>query len=248
MRIFDLGFSKIQDIVDQCADVVVESATQYGIIGFLSGLTLILAFFFVPFLKPKRRFFKVMNLFNLIYFPSLFAVVFGIYGGIHAADKFSENQIKETVVPLTKMAFPAFQIYLATEVNVKDPNVTLESSISEFAGVINFKPKDDSWFEEQKADIANSQVPKSIGWGIQAVVDAEINERGYENVRRIEVANHMSFLKLKYSFWRDVEARTQAYADHYFMQQYTKWFFLTLGMASLLFFQIMVVLFRPGNK
>jgi hypothetical protein len=148
---------------------------------------------------------------------------------------------------MTKLSFPAFQIYLATKVDLKDSTITLNDAIGNFAGIINFQPIDDTWLEEKKTDMANSQVPLAMGWGIQAIVDAEIVDRGYENVTRIAVADHMSFLKLKYAFWKDVELRTQHYADLYFMKQFMKLLFLSIGMGSLLMFQIMVLLFKPRD-
>ena len=247
MGLLNLGFGRIRELVNQCADSIIEGATLWGVIGFFLGLLIVLMIYLIPFLKPKSRFFKIINVFNFIYFPALFCLMLGGYGGISYAHKYVAKQIKETVVPMTKLSFPAFQIYLATSVDVKDTSISLNDAVNDFAGAISFKPKNDTWLEEKKTDMANSQVPKAIGWGIQAIVDAEIVDRGYSNVRRIEVANHMSFLKLKFSFWKDVELRTQTYANLYFAKQYMKLFFLSIGMGSLLVFQVMVLLFKPKD-
>ena len=245
MGYFNLGIGRIQDIVDGCTYYVLEGAYFYGALGLFAGFLLVLIINLVPVFKPKTKFFKVLNLFNFIYFPALFALALGGLGGLYHGDNFIKKEIKETMVPMTKLIFPAFQIYLATDVDVKNTDITLNDAIENFTSSIKIKPKDDSWLEQQKVRIANDQVPKGIGWGIQSVVDAEIVDRGYENVRRLEVANHMSFLKLRYIFWRDVEERTQAYSDRYFMQQYLKLLFLVFGFGSLFIFQIMVLLFRP---
>lgn len=247
MKLFEAGFERIMELVNVCVDRIFEGALFWGIIGIIIGLVILFLINFIPTLRPKRKFFKILNIVNILYLPLFFGITLGGFGGIKAAKVYLNSQISETIVPMTKMSFPGFQIYLATDETAMSSKITLEEAIVEFTKIIDFHTDSDYWLDKQKIKFANSEVPIVIGWGIEAVVDAEIAERGFKNVSRIEVANHMSFLKLKYSFWRDVEQRTEAYADRYFKLIYLKLIFLSLGMGSFLLFQIAAVLFRPKN-
>jgi hypothetical protein len=245
MNLFNLGFSKIVEMVNEGFDQFFQGFFFYGAWGLLAGLIILFVINFVPLFRPKRRFFKIVNALNILYLPGFFALSFGLYGGLYQFQQHMNIQIKETIVPMTKVSFPAFQIYLVTN---NDNEKDLTSHIEQFSSVIKLDKESHSWWESKKMQLADKELPKTIGWGIESIIDVEIAERGYDNPDRVLVARKMSFLKLRSSFWKKVEVRARERADQTFLMHYLKVSFLVAGMSFFLLFQIAVLVLRPKNS
>lgn len=237
--LFNGGFPDFEQIINSAFDEVKQGFFLYATIGVLVSVIILLLINLVRSWKPTTSLFKFFNVINFVYFPVLFALVFGSYGALSFGKKHSISEVHDGVVPSLQVIFPTFQLYLGMQ---DDDDMELEDAVLKYANTIQLTTDSESWIEQKKIEVAQKEIPQMLYRGIQAMVDTEREMKNIsEKKSDVRVAQEMAFLKVNSDFWNLTEEKLKASTSSHFTNKYLMWALYSIVLASLLILELILI-------
>ena len=251
MNLFDFGFGKVSEVVNNFVDEATPSVILFSFVGLALGIGLVL------FISKKGNF-KKGWLFKIIYsifIPILFMGFSMSYSIVNSAENFFVGEVKRSIVPMTNMSFPAFQLYLGFKwTGIKKKGYTFDDVMDQYASHVKFSTKKDSYIDRKKAEFANYLVPNFVRWGVESIIETarieskeknDFNNSDHDNLLKFSKNVNVSIYGKKY--WVKVENGVEE-KIHAFIQPMYSTIYKYCGMLAALLILDFGIVFLMNRK
>lgn len=156
--------------------IVGGTVLLWSALGFILALPLLFIIARKGVLKRKHTWWNRLTLLVYPYLLLAFMASAGAWGALTASHHEVDTRIDDTLGPLVRAQLPTMKEWLTTQVEW-DPNkdYSLEEAAQNVLAKLHYPPKDDSWWEQQRARAVNYVTMNTGKWVIAAGLGAAIS-------------------------------------------------------------------------
>jgi len=155
--------SHILELVGECFNEMLLSTLIFGLPALLVGILL-------NYFLKKRTGFKIIKWLAIVYsvvIPLSLACLAGGAAALSKGKAFAAEQVHKTVLPLIKVTFPSYQLYLKfNKIELFSERTTVRQTIEEHLSFIQYHTIKKGMLEKIKVDAANKVVPNIAKCGL----------------------------------------------------------------------------------
>lgn len=245
MEFFELGIGRIHQLISDCFYLAAMRGIWFGLSSLiLAFLLLFLCKKFNLFKRESRAIQIITHSYN-IYIPLVFLLGGFAVGASLATKDFFAKETKNSISPLMKLVFPAYQSHVNTHWDrVVQTRMTFNQTVDEYVNDVEFAPRNEEFFERISTQTANFMVPKITRWGIESIVAAakdiflkQSEEQGYietSKVKALLIAHSLSMFNYPPGIWEEANTRLEEKLVYFFS-----------GIAGNIFLVFLVFLLFP---
>ena len=169
------NLSVIAEPILKLLAIVGGTVLLWATLGFVLALPLLFIIARKGVLQRKHTWWNRLTFVVYPYLLLVFMASAGAFGAVRASHNEVDARIADTLGPLVRAKLPAMKEWLTTQVEW-DPNkeYSLDEAAQNVLSKLYYAPKDDSWWEQQRARAVNYVTLNTGKWVITAGLGAAI--------------------------------------------------------------------------
>lgn len=227
MEFFELGIERIHRLISDCFLLAAARGLLFAFLFLIAGALVVFFCHRRNFFKRKNRAMQFVARSYYFYIPLVFLLCGFAIGAALATKDFFAKETKNSISPLMKLVFPAYQSHVNTHWDrVIQTRMSFTQTLEEYVHEIKFEPRSGDFKERFSTHTANLMVPKITRWGIESVVNTardmalkQSEEQGYiENnkVKALLIVHSLSMFNYPPGLWDETNTRLEEKLAYFF--------------------------------